>query len=98
MSQWDFLPANYDSTFFQCPLCCLSPFFPPTQILSLLIGVLYYPPLLSLSCLFVRFFLSEGFSFVLSLHFTILLSSFPQVLLEYTFTEKGIVCVKIKHT
>ena len=98
MSLRDSLHANYGSSSFSVPFMpplSLSLFSSPASVSSF-ISAIYSPPSL---CFSLSFYLSERsfLSFVLPLHFTLLLSSFPQVLLEHTFTDGGISCVQIKH-
>ncbi len=99
MSLRDSLHANYGSSSFSVPFMpslSLSLFSNLASVSSFIYALYYLPLCVSPSA----FFLSERLflSFVLSLHFTLLLSSFPQVLLEHTVSDKSIACVHIKHT
>lgn len=77
----DWLHTNYGSSSFSVPFMRLSPSL-QTQLVPSFISVLYYPPLCVSSSHLPLCFLIP---FVLSLHFTLLVSKFPQVLLEREF-------------
>lgn len=90
MSLRDLLHANYGSSSFSVPFYAVSlSLFFPTLLLSLLLSVL--------SIILLCVSLNTSFSLLSCLYiFTLPLSSFPQVSLEHTFTDKSILCVQIK--
>lgn len=93
MSLRNLFHANYGSSSFSVPF--MLSFFQPCFCLFLYLCSLSSS---SLSLSLSLFYLNASFCLLSSFHFAQRLFSFPQVLLEHTFTDKSIICVQLKHT